>query len=89
MDPTQPIEYEDGCNSQPMFDDLEWPEPIDIDSDQEELPEEPDLEWYLDHYELDDDHKVSLCRAYASYLVAKGTTGRSRPGPPRGMKREK
>lgn len=86
VDDMPPICAEEQPCSQPME---EGYEEVDIDSGEVELPEEPDLEWYLDHYDLGDPQKVSICRTYASYLVAKGNSGRMRPGPAPGGKRSR
>jgi len=38
--------------------------------------DQPDLHSYFDQWEMEDKHKILLCRSYASYLSAKGHSGR-------------
>lgn len=47
------------------------------------------LEWFFDEKDVDLPTRVALCRTYASYLVAKGATGRARPGPSPGVSKAK
>lgn len=61
---------------------MELDEDEEVEGDEACVPLEPDLDWYLSFYDLDDGAKVAVCRTYASYLVAKGRTGVTRPGPP-------
>ena len=56
--------------------------------EEDDVPIEPDLDWYLSMYELTDSQKVALCRTYASFLVAKGRSGRLQPGPPSELKKK-
>jgi len=63
-------------------------EPVGEDQEGEDmeeddiLPVEPDVEWYLSLYDITDAQRVSLLRTYASYLVSKGKSGVHKPGPP-------
>lgn len=63
------------------------PEQDDMD-EEDVLPSEPDLEWYLSLYDITDATRVSLCRTYASYLVACGKSGVHKPGPPSDLKKK-
>jgi len=61
----------------------------DEDMDAEDVfPTDPDVEWYLNLYDLTDAQRVSICRTYASYLVAKGKSGVMQPGPPSELKKQ-
>jgi hypothetical protein len=67
----------------------EDPEPEQDAMDEEDvLPPEPDVEWYLSLYDITDAARVSICRTYASYLVARGKTGIHKPGPPSDLKKK-
>lgn len=88
VSPTQPVEDQPPCSQPEAVDDEEFMDVEDIDSS-EDWPAEPDLEWYFDHYDLDDARKVAISRTFASYLVAKGSSGRMRPGPAPGNKRSR
>lgn len=61
----------------------------DEEEDVEEGDDEPSLGRYLARFGLDAAAQVTLCRAYASYLVAQGKSGRVRPGPAPTLKRER
>lgn len=46
------------------------------ESDDEEILDQPDLASYFSQWEISDKHVILLCRSYASYLSAKGHSGR-------------
>lgn len=48
-----------------------------------------DLDWYFDVKKVEVPQRVAVCRAYASYLVSLGKSGRERKGPKPGTKRVK
>lgn len=58
------------------------------DMEQDEIPTEPDIEWYLSLYDITDSQKVAMCRTFASYLVAKGKSGVKARGPPSRLQRQ-
>ena len=58
------------------------------DMEQDEIPTEPDIEWYLSLYDITDSQKVAMCRTFASYLVAKGKSGVKARGPPSRLKKQ-
>lgn len=45
------------------------------------FPKSPDLGWFLDHYRIDNGARVSLCRAYASYLASQNPRRKRRKVP--------
>lgn len=67
------------------YSDQEVDDPMD---EEDAIPAEPDIEWYLSLYDIPDATRVSICRTYASYLVAKGKTGVHKPGPPSTLKKK-
>jgi len=36
-----------------------------------DMPEDPELGWYLSHWDMSDLAKIAVCRTYANYLSAK------------------
>ena len=58
------------------------------DMEQDEIPTEPDIEWYLSLYDITDSQKVAMCRTFASYLVAKGKSGVKARGPPSRLRKQ-
>jgi len=68
--PQQPPPEED--SSDEVSDAPEW---------QSYFPKQPDLGWFLDHYRIDNGARVSLCRAYASYLASQNPRRKRRKVP--------
>jgi len=50
----------------PRSEELDAGDPQEFD-----WPEDPELGWYLSHWEMTDLAKIAVCRTYANYLSAK------------------
>lgn len=77
--PSNPIEISSDSDEEPAVEALhKFREEVDIDlcdSEGDQEPEEtgePDLALYFSQFDLDFHEQVSICRSYASYLVAVG-----------------
>lgn len=67
VEPTQRIPEEDVDE---MVDDPGSDDEVAQDEMQLDWPEQPDLGWYLGHWDVSPKGKIAICRTFANYLSA-------------------
>lgn len=89
--PATQREEEDLYDDEPEEIDAEGEDEPDEDDDDDEQDNQPDLQAYFDLYDIPDERVISMCRAFASYLVSlrpktpsktQGSRAGSEPEPP-------
>jgi len=90
--PTQRIPSEEEISGREGFaEDGESGEPVGDFGDQiDEWPEQPDLGWYLGHWDISKKGQIAICRTFANYISAQlPKTVEARPGRFTGKKLKK
>jgi len=54
----------------PLCDDPEGEDEPDQDDDDDEADDLPNIQMYFEQFDIPDEQVISMCRAYASYLVS-------------------
>lgn len=67
IEPTQRVPEEDIDEMADEYDEPSSPNEVH----QDEMPEQPDLGWYLGHWDMSPKAQIAICRTFANYLSAK------------------